>query len=100
MLGGTNLIVSEVVDVLFSAVEQEVGTPRAYVEVCQHQLAFTARNMSIHFSQSNTMIPHSRAMLAYLNFPSCHATLLLVETCTMHAMYRRSINIAMLTELL
>ncbi len=53
MLGGTNLILSEVVDVLFSAVEQEVGTPRAYVEVCQHQLAFTARNMSTHFSQSN-----------------------------------------------
>ncbi len=33
VLGGTNLIVSEVVDVLFSAVEQHVGTPAAYVEV-------------------------------------------------------------------
>ncbi len=48
MLEGTNLILSEVVDVLLSAVEQEVGTPRAYVEVCQHQLAFTARNNYVH----------------------------------------------------
>ncbi len=52
MLGGTNLIVSEVVDVLLSAVEQEVGTPRAYIEVCQHQLALTARNMSTHFHKA------------------------------------------------
>ncbi len=48
MLEGTNLIVSEEVDVLLSAVEQEVGTPRAYVEVCQHQPAltyYTAKNI-------------------------------------------------------
>ncbi len=48
MLEGTNLIVSDVVDVLLLAVEQDVGTPRAYIEVCQHQPAltyYTAKNI-------------------------------------------------------
>ncbi len=41
MLEDTDLIVSEVVAVLFSVVEQEVGSPRAYIEVYMSASACT-----------------------------------------------------------